>query len=236
MSAAWYDPRIARGMAQQLTRWHQRIRAGEKALGWKAGFGTTDAMERLKLHAPLIGHLTDQSQLRSGESVDVSGWAHALAEPEIAVYIGKNVARGASREAAVAAIAGIAPAIELVDLTEPSEDVTAILAGNVYHRHVVLGTRENVRRGSSVDGLSGTVSRDGTEIATSNELQGMTGDYVDIVRHIADLLAAFGERLTAGQVVITGSVVQPFPVQPGETIAFRLQTGPEVAVRVEPAP
>ena len=51
MSAAWYDPRIARGMAQQLTRWHQRLKAGEKAIGWKAGFGTADAMERHKLHA-----------------------------------------------------------------------------------------------------------------------------------------------------------------------------------------
>jgi len=236
MSAAWYDPRIARGMAQQLTRWHQRMKAGEKALGWKAGFGTAEAMERLKLQAPLVGHLTDQSQLRSGETVDIAGWTHALAEPEIAVYIGKNIARGASREAAAAAIAGIAPAIELVDLAEPPEDVAAILAGNIYHRHVILGTRENVRGGSSVEGLTGTVLSNGAEVATSSELQSATGDYVDIVRHIADLLAAFGERLTAGQIVITGSVVPPISVQPGDSIAFKLQTGPEVSVRIKQAP
>jgi len=29
MSAPWYDPRIARGMARQLTRWHERIKAGD---------------------------------------------------------------------------------------------------------------------------------------------------------------------------------------------------------------
>lgn len=230
MSAAWYDPRIARGMAVQLTHWHQRRKAGEKPLGWKAGFGTAEAMERYRIDAPLIGHMTDHTLLRSGEAVDVTGWQRPIAEPEIAVFIGRNVARGASRESAAAAIAALAPAIELVDLNEPPEDVTAILSGNIYHRHVILGPRDNARAGGSVEGLCGTVLRNGNEVATVAALQAATGDYVEIVRHVADLLAAFGERLCAGQVIITGSVIAPLFVGPGESVVFKLQTGAEASV------
>jgi 2-keto-4-pentenoate hydratase len=230
MSAAWYDPRIARGMAQQLTRWHQRLKAGEKAIGWKAGFGTADAMERYKVHAPLIGHLLDSTALRNGEMVSLEGWTRPLAEAEIAVVIGKDVNRGASRDVAANAIAGLAPAIELVDLSEPPEDVAAILSGNVYHRHVIVGARDN-NRGGSVEGYTGTVTKNGEEIATVHELQSATGDYVELVRHVADLLAAFGERLSAGQVIISGAIIPPVEVQPGGSFSFKLQTGSEVSVR-----
>lgn len=230
MSAAWYDPRIARGMAQQLTRWHEKLRAGEKALGWKAGFGTAEAMERLKLGAPLVGHLTDATALRSGETVSLEGWTRALAEAEIAVVLGKDVARGASREAAANAIAGLAPAIELVDVTDGADDVAAILAGNVYHRHFILGTRDS-NRGGAIEGYSGTVTQSGQEVATVTGLQAATGDYVELVRHVADLLAAFGERLAAGQAIITGAVVPPLTIQPGGSVAFKLHTGAEAAVR-----
>lgn len=230
MSAAWYDPRIARGMAQQLTRWHERLKAGEKALGWKVGFGSAEAMERLKLQAPLVGYMTGESIVRPGDPVSLEGWARPIAEPEIALYIGKNVNRGASRDAAAAAIAGIAPAIELVDVHEPPEDVAAILGGNIYHRHVLLGAREP-RPGGSVEGLVGVVTRNGAEVANVVELQSAVGDYLDIVRHVADLLAAFGERLSAGQVIITGSVVAPMPVQPGEEVEFALQGRGGVSVK-----
>lgn len=230
MSAAWYDPRIARGMAQSLTRWHQRLKAGEKALGWKAGFGTAEAMERFKLHAPLIGHLTDGTALRNGETVSLEGWTRPLAEAEVAVILGKDVNRGASRDAAINAIAGLAPAIELVDVAEPPEDVTAILSGNIYHRHVILGARDN-NRGGSVTGYTGTVLKNGAEVASVTELQSATGDYAELVRHVADLLAAFGERLAAGQVIITGAVIPPLAVQSGDSIAFKLHTGAEASVR-----
>lgn len=234
MSAAWYDPRIARGMAQQLTRWHQRLKAGEKALGWKAGFGTAQAMERLRLHAPLIGHLTDATQLKSGEAVSLEGWTRPRAEAEIAVVLGKDVARGASADAAASAIAAVAPAIELVDVADAADDVAAILAGNVYHRHVILGPRI-ANRGGTVDGYSGTVMRNGETIATVTALQELTGDYVALVRHVADLLAAFGERLCAGQVIITGAVIPPVDVEPNGSFAFRLHTDAEAAVRFKPA-
>jgi 2-keto-4-pentenoate hydratase len=65
--------------------------------------------------------------------------------------------------------------------------------------------------------------RRGAECARTDDPQAATGEIVGIVRHVANVLAAFGERLRAGEVIITGSVVPPLFVEPDEeTIAFAL--------------
>ena len=231
MGIAWYDPRIARGMAIQLTSWHERLKAGEKALGWKVGFGAAAAMERLAIEAPLVGFLTDRSLIRSGDSVPLAGWTRPVAEPEIAIYMGKDLAAGADHGKARAAIGALGPAIELADLDHPPDDVTAILARNIYQRHVILGPRDASRAGCVLDGLRASVIRNGDEVAGTTDPQALTGNYLDIVCHVASLLAAFGERLRAGQVIITGSVVPPLWAAAGEEIAFSLEPVGSVSVR-----
>lgn len=236
MSTAWYDPRIARGMARQLTRWHERLKAGEKALGWKVGFGAPAAMERLKIQAPLVGFLTDQALLPSGKTVSLSGWSKPVAEPEIAVHIGKDLPGGAGRDKIKAAIAALSPAIELADLDHPPDDVEAILAGNIYQRNLILGPRDASRAGGNLDGLLARVLRNGGEAASTSDPQALTGDLLDIVQHVADMLSAFGERLRAGQIIITGSVVPPLWVEAGEEIAFELAPAGSVSVRFAATP
>ena len=234
MSAPWYDPRIARGMAAQLRHWHERLKVGEKPLGWKVGFGAPAAMETLKITAPLIGHLTDRARLEPAAKVSIAGWKKAAAEAEIAVFMGKDLPGGASRDAAKHAIAGIAPAIELADVDFPPDDVEAILKGNIYQRHVVLGACDKTRAGCALGGLTATVIRNGNEIARASDTQEATGDLVDIVRQVADMLSAFGERLRAGQVIMTGSITPPLWVEPGEEIHFTLDPVGSVSVRFAP--
>lgn len=234
MSAPWYDLRIARGMAAQLTHWHERLKAGEKALGWKVGFGAPAAMETLKISSPLIGHLTDRARLEPASKVSLAGWSKPAAEVEIAVYMGKDLPGGASRDAAKHAIAGIGAAIEVADMDFPPDDVEAILKGNIYQRHVLLGACDRTRAGCALDGLTATVTRNGTEIARTSDTQEATGELVDIVRQVADMLSAFGERLRAGQVIITGSIIAPLWVEPGEEILFNLDPVGSVSVRFDP--
>lgn len=229
---AWEDPRIARGMRAQLAERRGRIAAGEQPLGWKVGFGAPAAMERLGISAPLVGYLMRNGLLHSGAQASLAGWVKPVAEPEIAVYMGADLPGGADRAAARAAIAAIGPAIELADLDQPPEDVETILTGNIFQRHVVLGPRETVRAGARLDGLVGRVLRNGREVAATSELQANTGDVIDLVRHVASLLAAFGERLSAGDVVINGSVVPPLFLDPEDTaVVFELAPIGEAAIQ-----
>jgi len=231
MSNAWDDPRIQRGMTEQLAKRRARIAAGENPLGWKVGFGAPAMMEKFRITAPLVGFLMQRALIPSGGSASLAGWAKPVAEPEIAVHIGRDLPGGGGCDAAAAAIAALGPAIELADADLPFEDPEAILKGNIFQRHVILGERDASRAGGSAAGLTARVFRRETEVALTNDPEAATGKIVDTVRHVADLLAAFGEKLSAGDVIIAGSVVPPLLVEADETgVAYALDPIGRVSV------
>ena len=203
------DPRVAAGMAALLATRRERIAAGETPIGWKVGFGAKAAMEKLGITGPLVGFLSDAGRVESGGEVSLAGWTQPVAEPEVAVHMGADLAGDATEAEAKAAIAGLSAAIELADLAFAPDDVEAILRGNVYQRHLICGPRDLSRRGGSVAGLRSRVIRNGAEVATQSDLEANTGRVLDIVRHVADVLARAGQRLRAGEVIITGSIVPP---------------------------
>ena len=225
------DPRILRGMAAQLGRRRERLDAGERPLGWKVGFGAPAAMQKLAIKAPLIGFLTDQALVATGATVSLAGWSKPAAEPEIAVHMGRDLPGGADRDSAKAAIAGLGPAIELADVDRQPDDVERILAGNIYQRGVIVGPCDASRAGGAADGLHGHIERNGSAFAQTSDPQALTGDLIDIVRHVADTLAAVGQTLRAGQIIITGSIVPPLWVEAGEEIVFKLDPIGSVSIR-----
>jgi 2-keto-4-pentenoate hydratase len=193
-------------------------------------------MERLKIDAPLVGFLTDGTLVRSGTTLSIAGWTKPAAEPEIAVYMGSDLIDTSNRETIRSAIASIGPAIELADISFPAEDVEVILAGNIYNRHVMLGQPDSSRAGCVLDGLVGHVYRNGAEVASTANPQAATGDLIDIVRHVADLLSALGERLRAGEVIITGSIVPPLWIESQEEIRFNLDPIDTISITLTPTP
>lgn len=226
------DPRIQRGMTAQLAQRRARIDAGEAPLGWKVGFGASAAMQKLNLGAPLVGFLMRKALIPSGGTASLKGWVKPVAEPEIAVYMGKDLAAGADRATAAAAIAALSPAIELADLDPPPDNVETILKGNIFQRHVVLGARDDARAGGNTAGLTCRIIRHGVEAARTTNPEAATGNVIDIVRHVADLLAAFGGGLRAGEVIITGSTVPPPFIEPNEdSFEFALDPIGGVSVR-----
>ena len=228
----WEDVRVVRGMRAQLEMRRKRLESGDAPLGWKVGFAAPDMLKRLGISGPLVGFLTRNALVRSGATVSLAGWTKPVAEPEIAVHLGRDVAAAADHDTAQAAIAGISPAIEIADVTAPPEDPEHILSGNIYQRHVVLSGAPPARTGGAADGLICRVIRRGSEFARTDDPQANTGKWVDIVRHVADVLAAFGERLRSGEIIITGSVVPPLAIEPGEdAIAFEVDPIGGVAVR-----
>ena len=232
MTDAWDDPRIARGMEKQLATRRARIAAGEKSLGWKVGLGAPPAMERLKIKAPLVGFMMQKSLVPSASTVSFAGWHKPVAEPEIAVYMGQDLPGGANRDATIAAIKGISPAIELADLNPPPDDVEITLAGNIFHRHVILGPPDPARAGAKLDGLVGHVFRRGALAAKQEKVEALIGEMIGIVQHVAGTLSAHGEKLRAGDVIITGSIVPPPIIEPDETeFAYALEPLGGLSVR-----
>ena len=110
------DDRITRGMQAQLADARRMLDRDERPLGWKLGFGTEAAMQKLGIDAPLVGYLPTANRLESGAVVDISNW-------------GKRQARARDRRARrrKGEITAIGAAIELVDLDTSVGDPEAIL-------------------------------------------------------------------------------------------------------------
>jgi 2-keto-4-pentenoate hydratase len=203
------DPRVSRGMETQLAQRERRLDEGERSLGWKLGFGTSAAMEKLGLGAPLVGYLLESGRLAPGATVDLAGWANPRLEPELAAHIGAD-----------GAVTGLGPAIELIDLDPDADDPEAILAADIFQRHVLLGPATS---GASATDLALRVLTGGEEVAATDDVTELTGDPADLVAHVAGTLAEAGLQLREGEVVICGSIVPAITVAPGDAVEVRLE-------------
>lgn len=214
----WEDERVTRGMNVHLQA--QRDKGGTR-VGWKMGLGLPAIMEKLGTTGALVAELQATTLMESGATLGVGGWANPVFEPEVAVYLGTDIEPGGDRDAAEAAIAAIAPAIEMVDLAAPPTDPEAVLAGGFAHRAVLVGPK---RHGFDLSGLATTVTANGEVLASEDDPQSAVGgDILGLVRHAADYLGAFGERLAAGQFLITGSTIAPPPkVSAGQHLVYEL--------------
>lgn len=230
MRIGWQDARTTDGLARQFASLARSEAAGRRVIGWKVGFGAPAAMEKLALAAPVVGHLLDSACLASPASVPVATWSRPVIEPEVAVTMGRDLGAGASRAETLAAIATLGPALELADLEFPPEEVERIVGANIYQRHVVLGPQRPVADSGFPDARAAQVWQDGQALSVPEPLHALTGDPVEVVMHVAAVLAAAGRALRAGDIVITGSVVPPVFGQAGTRVRFALAPVGEVQV------
>jgi 2-keto-4-pentenoate hydratase len=226
MTSLHEDPRVRRGMERQLELRRELLDDGARPIGWKLGLGTPAAMEKLGTAAPLVGFLTDRGVLDPGATCAVGGWGKPMAEPEVAIHVATDVPGGVDRADAADAIAALGAAFELVDLGDAS-DVEEVLAGDIFHRHVVLGPAD----ASAGASLRAEIRLGDADPKPVEDPYALTGEPATVVAHVATHLAAFGETLRAGEVIIAGSIVPALAVAPGDRLRYRLDPLPEVTVQ-----
>jgi 2-keto-4-pentenoate hydratase len=211
------DPRVKAGMRRQLRVRRERLEQGAAPIGWKIGLNLGSVQRRLGLDRSVAGHLTTATLVEPGEPHSLAGGTNLGAEPEVAIEVGEDVGGDAAPDTARAAIAGLAPALEVVDVDRPFDDVETIVADNVFHRAVALGTTA----GSELEGVEAVVLVNGAE-AHRLEVARAAGDLAETVIVIAGTLAACGERLRAGDRIIAGSLTPAVPIAPGDSVALDL--------------
>jgi 2-keto-4-pentenoate hydratase len=210
------------GLARHEANSRALLARGANRLGWKAGFGTAAAMEKLGTSGPLAALITDAMLAESGASFDLAGWRKPVLEPEVAVRLAADVEAGQERSAVEAAVAEVGAAIELVDLGEAGSDPGEILAADIFHRAVLLGDPAPLEAGSSLADVRVDVLAAGEDYAVEADPAVVLGDLIDVLLGMADLLADSADGLRAGDVIITGAAVKPFELSGGESVEVRV--------------
>lgn len=214
---------LKRGMEGQLARWRDEVKAPGKRLGWKIGFNDRPSQERLSLAEPVIGFLRRDCLLTSGETFLAPPGATIKAEMEIAMRIGRTLGAGVSSDEAEAAIAALAPAFEVVNVTHPLDGIEALLQGNLYHAAVLIGTEVSVVPKDPRAALRGRL-RTGNGTVRESESFRLPERFGDLVRVAAETLGRHGEQLSAGDWIISGSIVEPLVVEAGSLITGEISS------------
>jgi 2-keto-4-pentenoate hydratase len=215
MPAREVDPRVRAGLERQLVAWRTLVDGGAGRVGWKIGLNAPPVMESLGLAHPVIGYLTAATVVESGGGHSLAGSAKPLVEPEVAIELRRDVEQGAEVDEALAAIESLGPALEVVDIPSPPEDVEKVVAANIFHRAVVFGP---TRQDAAVSGAEASLRVDGEE----RERGAADIDLAETIRVVADLLGAVGEHLRAGDRIIAGSLTTPVELGPGNRVELEL--------------
>ena len=198
-------------MQVQLEKWQSLLESGHKRVGWKIGFNAMADQQRMRLASPIVGFLTSESVLESGSTYIGNSQSKLMVEAEVAILIGKDVPTGASKAQVHEAIECYAPAIEIVDLSRTSHDISSILEDNIFHETVVFGQLNRDFPKLSATDISATVSVNG-EIVQFGDPCRYPQDMSDIVSIVVTTLSKQNKNLQAGDWIISGSITQPIEV------------------------
>ena len=219
-------------MNAQLATWRVLLEGGAERIGWKIGLNVPAVQRRLGLSSPVIGHLTSQTLLDPEEPHSLAGGTRLAIEPEVAIELASDVPREAEPAQIEQAIASLSPAIEVVDVDMPFDDLAAILERNVFHRGVVFGARKPISDAGVPDEVRVRVERNGREEAAASKP--IHAELVGAIRVVAGLLGQFGEHLKAGERIIAGSLTAPVPIEPGDRIEVEIKPIGSVSLSFSP--
>jgi 2-oxo-hept-3-ene-1,7-dioate hydratase len=207
--------------------WVRRKRAsGDAVVGWKIGLTSKAMQAALSIDIPDSGVLLHSMVFDNGAVVPAGRFIQPRVEAEIA-FVMKAPLAGEKPSGAdiLAATEYIAPALEILDTRITRKDprsgrartVLDTIADNAANAGIVLGTPVRDFGDLDLRWVGAIVARDGA-VEETGLGAGVLNNPIVSVSWLAERLAAYGERIEAGQIVLSGSFIRPVEAPPGSRI------------------
>ncbi|WP_214371401.1 2-keto-4-pentenoate hydratase [Pseudonocardia sp. H11422] len=204
--------------AQRLVVEH-RLQDGEGLIGWKLGMTSRVKRDALGIHEPVYGRLTSGMLVPAAEPLPLGQLIHPRAEPEIAFLIGERIEGPVTAAGVIAATEAVVAAVEVMDSRYSDRfRLPDSIADNAAAARIVLGSRP-CRPSDLVDlRLVGCVFRSRGEVVDTAAGGAVMGDPAAAVAWLANTLAAKGEHLPAGSIVLSGGLTASVPLIGGDNV------------------
>lgn len=210
----------------------RHLGAGDKLVGRKMGLTSRPKMQQMGVHAPIHGFLTNAMQIADGGEISLKGRIHPKIEPEIAFVIGRELRGRPSVSEALAGVAGVCGALEIIDSRYQNFEfqLPDVVADNGSSSGFVLGSRLRKPRVLDLANLGIVVEGNGRPqiFGSSAAILGHPG------RSLASLVALLdeeGKTLPAGSVVLAGAATAAIPLVAGAWVRASFQGLGDVEVR-----
>ena len=212
---------ISAGLQAHFDAIEKRISGGEERLGFKVALNAPAAQKNIGIPYSLVAGLTKTTIRPNGDTMSLAGMTGPAVEAEVAVWLGADIAPDASVAEAAAAVSQWAPAIEVVDINRPFDQLQDILTEGVFHKAVIFGEPKAPAPGADLSGIQARATL-GDESVADVDARTATGHAPEVLVHVAKLLDQAGQRLRAGDVVILGAMNPLTRPEPGQRFTVGL--------------
>lgn len=211
---------VAEAYAVQQLNIAHRLTHGERVAGRKIGLTSLAMQEQLGVDSPDFGVITDAMVIGNDGSFDACELIAPRIEAEFAFRLSVDLAPGPSAAQLIAAIDGVAVALEIIDSRIAGWDIGLVdtIADNASSARIVCGAFA-VATPELLGALPDTVislHRDDEPIA-SGPGSAVLGDPLVSLQWLADALGELGDGFSAGDIVLAGAVAKAADLTPGSS-------------------
>ena len=208
------------------------VARGQRVIGWKAGLTGRIAQETTGIHHPVSGFLLGDGVYATGEAVPMSRFAELAVEVETAFVMKRDLTGpGVTPAAALLAVEGALPALELVEFRwEGNPTGGDLIADGVAGNAIVLGQPLTPVVGLDL-ALEGVVFEMNGRVMATNTAAEVLGNPLNSLAWLANHLGERGLGLSAGDVVMSGSVSALLRPKAGDVVTARFTRLGSVSVR-----
>jgi len=196
----------------------RRVDAGARVIGRKVGLTSKPMQQLLGVDEPDYGVLLDDMYVEEGDRVDLVRLIQPRIEAELAFVLDRDLeGPGVTTANALAAIAGVLPALEIVDSRVVDWRIKLIdtVSDNASCGLLTVGGRLTPVNEVDLRLIGMALSRNGETIDTGAGAA-ILGNPARCVAWLANKFATFGASLDAGDIILPGAVHRMVPVRPGD--------------------
>jgi 2-oxo-3-hexenedioate decarboxylase len=187
--------------------------------GWKLGVTSRAKQAQVGVTSPIFGFLAGAAALDRGESLDTSGLIQPRCEPEIVFVLGRDLAGPhVTASEVISASSGVAVGIEVLDsrFRDYRFTMADVVADNTSAARFVVGTPVSPA-GIDLRLVGVVLEKNGQVVATASGAASL-GHPAAAVAWMVRAMAADGEGLRAGDIVLSGGLTAAVPVAPGDVV------------------
>ena len=222
---------VADAYAVQKQSIDRRLKRGEKLVGVKMGLTSRAKMVQVNVDEVVWGRLTDAMRLEEGASLSRKRYVHPRIEPELAFLLKAPLTGVVTAAEAMAAVAGIAPAMEIIDSRYQNFKFALpdVIADNSSSSGFVVGDWARPDQDFSNLGIVMEVNGRPVEIGSTAAILGNPSRSLVAAARLAG--AALG-RLEAGWIILAGGATAAHSLKVGERVRLSMQNLGSVSIRV----
>ena len=206
---------------------------GRLILGYKVGLTSAAMQQQMGVNEPDFGVLLDDMVIDDGATLRLSRFVQPRAEAEIALVLSRDLGAGTTADDVIAAIHHAHPALEIIDsrIKDWRLSLVDTVADNASSGAYVLGPAMELG-GADLADLEVRLRINDIEQASGLGSAAL-GHPAAAAAWLADRLGRLGLTLTAGSVVLTGSLHASLPMLHGQQVVADFGAFGSVSVAVD---